>query len=225
MSHLRQLWHHYRAHRDDRLRLSLRLSFSVHLVYIAYKSIFAVLYRSPWLGATAVYYMALCAARCLLLRGTGSGRRSLLHDWQTYRFCGGMLLALTLAIAGVNLYTIRDGQAMHYPWHLIYGAAAYTFYSLTMALIWLLRKRKRDTPLHSANRLLSLSAALVALFSLQMALLAAFGDGSAWERPMNIATGSVVFLLVAVIALSMLRTGTAELQALKHREKDTESQI
>ena len=215
MSRFQQLWRHCRTNRDARLQWNLRLSFSVHLVYIAYKGIFAVICHSPWLGATAVYYMALCAARYLLLRSAGRQRRDLLHNWQAYRFCGAALLVLSLAMAAINFYTIRDAHAMRYPWHLIYGAAAYTFYSLTMALIWLFRKHGDENPLYSANRLLSLSAALVALFSLQAALLSAFGDGSGWERAMTIATSLAVFLLVIVIALHMLRRGTAEIRKLR----------
>ena len=49
-------------------------------------------------------------------------------------------LALTASIGGVNFYTIRENRAVVYPWHLIYGAAAYTFYSLTVALVRLLRR-------------------------------------------------------------------------------------
>ena len=59
----------------------------------------------------------------------------------------------------------------------------------------------------TASKLLSLSFALVALFSLQMALLAAFGDGAPWEKAMNVATGLGVLLLVALLAVHMICQG------------------
>jgi len=212
MGRLRLFRERCRTDRAFRLRVSLRSSFLVHVVYIVYKSTAAIWYRSAWFGVTAVYYMVLCAARYHLLHSASRQPANPRHDERTYRFCGGLLLVLTIAIGAVNFYTIRDHQAMRYPWHLIYGAAAYTFYSLTTALIWLIRKRGSETPLYRANKLLSLSAALVALFSLQMALLAAFGDQASWELPMNIATGSLVYLLVVVIAIHMLRGNPEKIQ-------------
>lgn len=215
MERLRQFRERRRTDPAFRAAVSLRLSFGVHLLYVLYKGTAAVWYRSPWFGATAVYYLALSAAQFFLLRQFRPARSGPLHGWRTYRACGFFLLALTVSIAAVNFYTIRDQRAMVYPWHLIYGAAAYTFYSLTLALVRLIRCRRQADPIRGAGALLSLSAALVALFSLQMALLAAFGDGAAWEQLMNTATGSGIFLLVVLLAVRMIRRGGRELRQLK----------
>lgn len=120
-------------------------------------------------------------------------------------------LALTVAIGGVNFYTIWENRAVVYPWHLIYGAAAYTFYSLTVALVRLLR-RGEPGPLALADRQLSLAAALMALFSLQAALLAAFGGSGFPQRAWNAATGFAVVAAVTVLAVQMIRRGSRELQ-------------
>lgn len=185
---------------EVRLQRSLRRSFAVHLIYGTYKAALAVWCESAWFAASAGYYVLLSAAQLFLLRGKSGGAR---RSRRYYRLCGWLLLGLTAAIAAVNEITLRENRAAVYPWHLIYGAAAYTFYSLTMALIRLARAGKGDL-VAQARGILSLSAALVAVFSLQMALLAAFGDGGAWQYGMSIATGSAVFLAVAIMALHMI---------------------
>lgn len=204
MTRLGRFRHRYRSEPDFHLAVSLRVSFGVHLLYVLYKGAMAIWYHSAWFGAAAGYYLALSAAQFYLLRRAGKGR-TVRQNCQIYRVCGAFLLFLTSAIGAVAFYTLRDAQAVVYPWHLIYGAAAYTFYSLTMALIWVIRLRKNEDLLLRAAKCFSLSAALVALFSLQTALLAAFGDGAVWEQSMNFATALGVFLLVAVLAFRMLR--------------------
>lgn len=183
----------------------------VHLAYALYKGSLAVWYGSAWLGATAAYYLTLSLARFFLLRDRGK------DGWRKYRFCGGFLLVVTAAVGAVSFYTVWEGRAVTYPWHLIYAAAAYTFYNLTATLIWLGHCRKGEDPAESAGKLLSLAAAMVALFSLQAAMLAAFGDGGAWQRQMNALTGGVVFLAVGAMAVHMLRKGNKEFRLSKNR--------
>lgn len=203
---MKQLWQNYR--RDHRWRAGASLG--VHLAYGLYKGALAWWYTSAWFAATAVYYLSVAGIRGLLLRDRswGEGTEA---AWRKYRLCGWLLLALTAAIGGVNFYTIRENRAVVYPWHLIYGAAAYTFYSLTAALVRLLR-RGAPGPLAMADRRLSLAAALMALFSLQAALLAAFGGSDFPQRAWNAATGFAVVAVVAVLAVQMIRRGCRELQ-------------
>lgn len=203
---MQRLWRNYRTNRRWRAGVSL----GVHLAYGLYKGALAYWYASAWFAATAVYYLSVAGIRGFLLRDRtwGEGTEA---AWRKYRLCGWLLLALTVAIGGVNFYTIRENRAVVYPWHLIYGAAAYTFYSLTVALVRLLR-RGEPGPLALADRQLSLAATLMALFSLQAALLAAFGGSGFPQRAWNAATGFAVVAAVTVLAVQMIRRGSRELQ-------------
>lgn len=193
-----------RTRRKRRLPPTAWGSFGAHLLFAMYKGALSLWYGSAWMGATALYYLMLSLTQLLLLRGRGG--------WRSYRCCGALLLVLTAAVGAVNYYTIRDGQAVIYPWHLIYGAAAYTFYSLYASLIRI--ARRKAAPEEGAGALLSLASALVAVLSLQGALLAAFGDSGAWQRLMGILTGLAVFSAIAAMAVHMLRKGTEELKKL-----------
>lgn len=159
----------------------------------------AVWNRSLWFAVMACYYLLLSGIRLLLLRREGSPAAV---EWKTVRQSGWLLLALTGIIGGMSFYALALGRAATYPGHLIYGAAAYTFYALTMAIIQMVRRRRQ--PLWWAAKALSLTCGLVSLFFLENALLAAFGSGEAWQLPMQQATAAGVFLFSAGMAVHMI---------------------
>lgn len=113
--------------------------------------------------------------------------------------------------AEASLY-ISFGVTLFY---CVYKAAAgYAFYNLTMAVRGLIRYRKLPNPVYSASKALALAAAFVSMFFLQTSMFAAFGDGGARQRYLNMGTGGCVFLLIAAMALFMIRRGDRSIQAL-----------
>lgn len=181
--------------------------------YCLYKGAAAYYYRSAWFGSIAAYYLLLGIMHFLLLRQLRRRppRRQMLAS---YRFCGYLLLVLTLALSAVSFHAIYRGGHIAYPGHLIYGAAAYTFGSLGFAVRDLFRYRRRDNPLYAAGKCYSLATSLVALFFLQASLLAVFGEDAAFARQMNLLTGVGVFLLIAGMADYMIISAGKEIAAL-----------
>lgn len=178
----------YRTDLDFRLRLRLTVSFGV-MCYSVYKAALGLLLGSVWFGAMAAYYLVLSEARFLLLRG---GTGSLLAGYKKRRFCGWLLAVMTVPIAVTGAVSVYTGGATEYPGHLIFAAAAYTFYSLTMATVNICRFRSAGSPVYSAANALALMTALVSMFFLQGAMFLAFGDGSSMERDMNLIFAAVL---------------------------------
>lgn len=195
---------------EARAVASIRRSFAVTAVFAAYKGAMGWYLRSVWLGSMAAYYLVLGLMRFLLLRRV---RSDVLRGWRQFRLCGVLLLVLTAALGGMSTIALLEGEAIRYPGHLIYGAAAFTFYQLVMSVVNIQRYRKLKNPVYTASKLLALAAGLVSLFFLQMSLLAAFGSGEVWERAMNMATGAAVFLLVLGMAVYMMKKGAQNLRA------------
>ena len=104
------LIHRYRTQLNFRAEASLYLSLGINLLYAVYKAGTGIYYRSAWFGMTAFYYLILSTVRFFLLRGVRSKGQNLLRSFQKYRFCGWMLLILTLPIAGMGFYTIFEGH-------------------------------------------------------------------------------------------------------------------
>ena len=104
----------------------------------------------------------------------------------------------------------------HHPITTI-AMAAYTFYTLTMAAINLVRCRRYNNPVLSAAKAVSLAAALVSMLSLETAMLNAFGSGddAAFRRVMLAATGGTVCLAVLAMGLYMMARAAKELRRMK----------
>ena len=197
-----------------RVRAGLYGSLLVNLAFVAIKLVSALLYDSLWFGAVAAYYAILGILRFLLLRHLREDDGDLRRAWRKYRLCGVMLLALNLVLATIAAQMIRDGKGMHYPGMLIYAAAAYAFYALTSAIIGVVRFRGQHSPVVSVVRMISLSAGLVSIFSLQTAMFSAFGGGERLQRMMNLLTGNGVCMVVFGMAIYMLIHSTKMLKQM-----------
>lgn len=195
----------YKSDPEYKIRLSIHVSLAVTAFYSAAKAAAGLWYGSAWLGALALYYTLLTFARYLLFRYIRKGRHDRLREYRLYRLCALLLLVLTIALAAISFHTVYHGRAIKYPGYMIYAAAAFTFYSLTMAIINQLRYRSLESPVFRAGKQLSFASAFVSLYFLQCSLFSVFGDGSPWEKYMNIGTGMAVFALIAADAVYMIR--------------------
>lgn len=207
-------FHRYMTDLAFRAEASLHISLGVTLFYCVYKAAAGFYYHSAWLGSIAFYYIVLGIVRFLLLRHLRRGKGTPAQAFRQYRSCGYLLLVLTLALGIVGFYTIYEEKAVEYPGYMIYAAAGYAFYNLTMAVRGLIQYRKLQNPVYSAGKALSLAAAFVSMFFLQTSMFAAFGDGGARQRYLNMGTGGCVFLLITAMALFMIRRGSRSIQAL-----------
>lgn len=184
--------------------LSLHASTAVNLCYALLKLEVSIYYRSLWFGAIAVYYICLTAIRALLLRSTYRKDADQKREYQTVRLCGCLLFLLTLALSAMAAQMVIYGKGYRYPGTLIFVAALYAFYSMTMAIINLVRFRKLNSPVLSASKVLGLAAALVSMLSLQTAMFASFGGDYHDQKWMNALTGGAVCALILLMAILMV---------------------
>ena len=98
---------------------------------------------------------------------------------------------------------------------LIIATAAFAFYKLITAIIAMVKDRKHSRPIDSSVRMLELTQAIFAIFSLQAGLLHIFGTGEAWEHWMNLAAGCAVCMLTVAIGIYMIRRGNREIKKLQ----------
>lgn len=198
--HENRHYHRYATDLHFKAEVSLYLSLAVTFFFCVFKAAAGIYYRSAWLGSIAAYYMLLALMRYLLLRRIRRGQID-----RTCRGCGILLLVLTAALGAISFYTIYRGNTVQYPGFLIYAAAAFTFYNLTMAIYNLIRYRRMHVAVYTASKILALASSLVSLFFLQTAMFAAFGDGGTWEQTMNLLTGGAVHAAVLGLSFLLLR--------------------
>lgn len=191
-----------------RTMVNLIRSVGINFVFAIVKLVFAIYYSSFWFGALAVYYLVLCGIRLFLVRKVPGklGERGYIQELKDFRTTGLLLFAVNVAVSGVAVQMIRDGQGYSYPELVIYAVAAYTFYSITMAIIGMVRYKKHNSPVISATKTINFTTSCVALFNLQTAMLAQFGQGQEqFIQIINTLTGTAVCVVILLTAIVVVR--------------------
>lgn len=201
------LFHRYMTDMNFKAEISLYLSLGINLLYSIYEAVSGVLYHSVWFGTVAFYYMVLSVERFFLLNYMRKQTKNKIGIYRRYRFCGILLIALNIAVCGMTILIIRTGETATYPGHMIYAVACYSFYNLITAIINVVTYHKKTSPIYAASKILSLSTALFSMFSLQNAMISAFGHSAAFQKNMNAITGFAVFVLLTFLSIYMIIQG------------------
>jgi len=192
---------------EKRFLLGLFAEQFVNFSYGIFKTLSGFLLAVPWIWADGLYN---------LVQGIIQLCQITLHrkhlpipaQWRSYRVTGWLILLGHLTMTGLVFMMIHQGQAEEYPGYMIFATAAFTFYKLITAFIDVAKDRKHRSPVDSSVYLLDLTQALFSLFSLQVAMLHAFSDGSVDAALLNSLTGGAVCLLVMGTGIYMIRRGT-----------------
>ncbi len=206
-----------------RTRVLLMVGLMVNLAYVAVNLSMGIYTRSLWFVFVAIYYLMLMAMRSFLLHYMvhHQAERSRTDELRLSRLCGALLLILNQMLTFIVMMVVYLNRGYVYPGYLIYVMAAYSFYAIITACINLTRQIKAGDPLHLALRIISLTTAMVSIFSLETAMLTQFGQGEdpAFRQIMTGCTGAVICLFVLTMALSMIVQATRELRTIKkHKE-------
>lgn len=201
-----------------RSEITLHGGLLVNLLYVALNLFSGLRYRSTWFVALAFYYALLSVMRAVLVRYVH--RRPLGRDrfaeFQRYRACGVILLLMNQALVGIIVYMVTQNRGFSYPGVLIYAMALYAFYIVIVAIINVVKYRKRGSPVMSAAKVINLTAALVSMLSLETAMLSQFGgDQPDFRRVMLGASGGVVCAVVVTMAIYMIVRSTRQLKKLQ----------
>lgn len=196
---------------SKRFLLNLFREELVNLCYGVFKTVSGLMMGVAWVWADGLYNLV----QGIIQLGQLALHRKHLPvetQWKSYRVCGWMILALHLTMTGLVFMMIHRGEAEEYPGFMIFATAAFTFYKLVTSFIDVAKDRKHRSPVDSSVYLLDLTQAFFSLFSLQVALLHAFDDGSINAKMMNSLTGGAVCLLVMATGLYMIRRANRELK-------------
>lgn len=200
---------------DAHLRMKVTLSANAlwNAAYATLQLALGIYHRSAWFYSLAAYYFSLATMRTFLMHHTlkhapGERMRSELIK---YRACGWIFLIVNLALSGMMLYRIHEGRMVSHHEITTIAMAAYTFTSLTMAIINLIKYRKYNSPVFSASKAISLASACVSMLSLESTMLMTFGDGSMTEKTqilfLALSGGGVCALIVAMSIYMIVHSG------------------
>ena len=199
--------------------VSLYLSLGVNLLYAGMNGISYLLYHSMWFVILACYYAVLAIMRFLLVRYVrsheiGSDR---LGELKRARLCSYILLTINFMLSGSVLMILYRDKGFEYHGILIYAMAAYTFYMTARAIMNAIKYRKYHSPVMSITKIITLSAALVSMLSLETAMFSQFGGEMAPEHQhlMVILTGAAVSITVVITSIYMIVKCAKEIQNIR----------
>jgi len=194
---------------DLRLRISLYFGALINILYVLLKVGTGIIFGSLWLSLMGGYYLLLAIIRGFILHFERSDESDTRLEYRRYRSCGFVLIVMDFVLIYIVWLAVHFKAKIEFPGFLIYGMALYTFYAFILAIVNLVKARKHERPMYRAARIASFTAALVSMLSLEIAMMARFDAHDYKSRQeMTILTGTLVFLTVTLMAISMIVQGT-----------------
>ena len=207
---------------DTRLRVKISLYGS--LIWNALYGIFQLwlgfYHHTFWFYSLGAYYICLAVMRFFLALHTRKYEpgENMRNELIKYRACGWVFLVMNLALALIVFFMVYWNRTFQHHMITAIAMAAYTFTSLVIAIINVVKYRKYNSPVFSASKAISLAAALVSMLTLESTMLTTFGDGTmdvTGQKWMLGATGGAISLLIVLAAIYMIVVSTKKLKQLK----------
>ena len=199
----------YKSYQDDpwlRAATSTKMSAVINLFFVFYQAYNAYRRQSLWFASLSVYYAWLTFMRVNIATYMQTLAADGREELRRYRRTGYWLLFLNTVILALGIVSNRFGYRPSYATHMLVVVALFAFYNVTAAIINLHKWRKLEDPLISASKALSLSCALISVYSLQAAAIGRFAATSD-ARIINFltyATPIVIFLVIGSISLFII---------------------
>ena len=203
--------------RELHFKLGLYFEQFLNFAYGIFKIASGLIVGSAWIGADGIYNLAQALIQLFqILRRKKPG--TMVQQWKSYRLCGFLILLMHLTLIGIVFQMVNWHRVEESGEIMIIATAAFAFYKFISSLISLARDRKHTHPVDSSVRMLELSQAIFAIFSLQAGMLHTFGTGKRWEHWINLAVGCLVCLLTAAMGIYMVRRANREIKIFQEKK-------
>ncbi|MBR2324742.1 MAG: hypothetical protein IKA53_01720 [Clostridia bacterium] len=207
---------------DTRLRVNVSLygSLAWCALYGLFQLWLGFYHHTFWFYSLGAYYICLGVMRFLLARHSSkyAPGEKMQTELIKYRACGWVFLLMNLALTLIIFFMVYFNRTFEHHMITAIAMAAYTFTALTIAIINVIKYRRYNSPVFSASKIISLTAALVSMLTLESTMLTAFGDGTMTatdQKWMLGATGGAISVLIVATAIYMIVVGTKKLKELK----------
>ena len=190
--------------KDPFFRSLITTSFSMgwNLVYAVFNGVLGIYYRSYWFVSLFAYYLMLGLMRGYVVVGRRKNKPS---DSSMYRICGVGMILLAVILSGITCMGIAEDHATKYHMIVMIAIAAFTFYLAVIAIVSAIKAHHKTNIALKLLRDISLVSTIGSMMSLERSMLGTFGDSrEAFSITMEAASGAVSFVMVLLVAVSML---------------------
>ena len=206
--HANKYTHRYLTDGELRMNFSMYRGLIINMIFAVFKIVLGVISNSAWLYAMAGYNTILSIMRFVVVsRAKKKGmspEQEQMRDLRSAQVCGWLMLILNIAISVIMYMVIVMKQSIIYHEIVVIALAAYTFYCFTMAIINVVKYRKKNAAYFTIKRI-DLAKAIVSIFTMQVAMLTQYGGEDGFDTGlMNTLTGIAVTIAINTIAALML---------------------
>ena len=207
---------------DTRLRVNVSLygTFIWNAAYGVFQLWLGFYHNTFWYYSFAAYYILLAVMRYFLVRFSRANEAGakLRDELIRYRACGIIFLFMNLSLALIVFFMVYWGRTFVHHEITTIAMAAFTFTSLTLAIINNVKYRKYNSPVYSASKAISLASASVSMLTLESTMLTTFGDGTVDPLTHKILLGSsggAIIAFVVAMAVYMIVQSTWRLRQIE----------
>lgn len=219
-----------KALNDKRIRqnVAIQTGIAVDILWAFVNAFMSIAEASMWFATFACFYMLFGVTRLLIYSQMRHGERSESKvvcadrgDYRVAKAVGIVIVVSTIVLAGMVTLVLCGESVVNYSEIAAISLAAFTFYTLASAIVACLRTRYGSSLIEMANARISLSIALVALFTLEVALLTTFGeaDDGGLSFALQAITGACIACVLCVLGMATI------LQANQNRKISSPSDI
>ena len=205
-----------------RTMLSQGVSLLMNVAYGVFQLVLGIYHGTLWYTSFAIYYFILAFIRYYLADHVYRfyNKNELKREVGKYITTGLLLLVLNLALSVIVVFMVVEGRTFVHHFITTIAMAAFTFTSLTLAIINIVRSRRSPSPVNRALRSVGLTTAIVSILTLTTTMLTSFGEGDTHLDTLILSmTGIGVILVVLTMAISMLVIGISRLKELNKTER------
>ena len=213
--------------KDTRLRVNVSLYGSLvwNIAYALLQLGMGFWHHTFWFYSLAGYYIALAVMRFFLLLHTRKHKpgEKMKEELMKYRACGIVFLVMNLALTLIIFFMVYWNRTFNHHEITTIAMAAFTFTSLTLAIINTVKYRKYNSPVYSASKAISLASACVSMLTLESTMLTTFGAdtmGLGSRKLMLGLSGGAISAFIIAMAVYMIRQANKKINILKTMEQE-----
>lgn len=208
---------------DARLRINVSLTGNIlwNGAYAALQLGLGVYHRSAWFYSLAAYYFSLALMRFFLARHIARykpGER-MRKELRRYRACGRAFLMTNAALSAMIFFMIHQNRLVRHHEITTIAMAAYTFTSLTVSIINVVKYRRLQSPVFSASKAIALASACVSMLTLEGTMLATFGGENMTRQIQRLflsLSGGAVSIFIVTMAIYMIVKSNQKIKCLEN---------
>ena len=209
-------WEKIRLDNNFRIKFFLFLSFVFNIIYSIFLFVISRMFFSKWFFIMAIYYGLLSMIRVVLFlknrKQTTKNKEIIIM-----RTIGYFLFILNLVVSIMMFLLIYTTQHVRHHEITVIALATYTFATLTVAIINVIKYIKYDNYAFSTIKVINLISASVSIVTLTNTMLATFDNGDNLLRNIMLPILSAsVSIFIIFCAIMMIVKANNKLRSLKN---------